>query len=122
MPLTANAVETNKGIEQLKGRLKTTWMTGDYGLFSRYMENGAEEFFARLGVTPGTQLLDVACGAGQIALLAGRGGASVTSCDIATNWLEQGQKQTAAEGIAGKPAERACPLVVHAQPSRRERH
>lgn len=51
--------------EQLKNRLKTTWMTGDYDLFSRFMEKGAEQFFQRLGVTPGTRLLDVGCGAGQ---------------------------------------------------------
>lgn len=28
-------------------------MTGDYDLFSRYMEKDAERFFGRLGVTPG---------------------------------------------------------------------
>ncbi len=31
-------------IDELKGRLKTTWMTGDYDLFSRYLEAGARQF------------------------------------------------------------------------------
>ena len=73
-----------------KARLKATWMTGDYDLFSRYMEKDAERFFQRLGIKPGTRLLDVGCGAGQLALIAARAGAKVTGCDIATNWLETG--------------------------------
>src|SRR5689334_12286859 len=29
---------------ELKGRLKATWMTGDYDVFSRYMEEDAKKF------------------------------------------------------------------------------
>jgi len=71
----------------LKARLKSTWMTGDYGPFSRYMGRDAEAFYRRLPVTQGAQLLDVGCGAGQLSLIAARAGAHVTGCDIATNWL-----------------------------------
>src|SRR5262252_7889916 len=88
-----------KDFEQLKTRLKTTWMTGDYDLFSRYLEKDAERFFKRLGVTPGTRLLDVGCGAGQLALIAARAGARVTGCDIATNWLEKARARAAAERL-----------------------
>src|SRR5262245_36969184 len=88
-----------KDFEQLKTRLKTTWMTGDYDLFSRFMERDAERFFQRLGVTSGTRLLDVGCGAGQLALIAARAGAQVTGCDIATNWLEKARARAAAEGL-----------------------
>ena len=84
---------------ELKARLKTTWMTGDYDLFSRFMEKDAERFFQRLGVTPGSRLLDVGCGAGQLALIAARAGARVTGCDIATNWLEKARARAAAEGL-----------------------
>ena len=84
----------------LKARLKTTWMTGDYDLFSRYMEAGARQFYGRLGVAPGTRLLDVGCGSGQLALLAARAGARVTGCDIATNWIEAARARAAAEGIS----------------------
>ena len=86
-------------MEQLKARLKTTWTTGDYDRFSRFMEKDAEEFYRRLGVTPGTRLLDVGCGAGQLALIAARAGAEVTGCDIAVNWLEKGRARAAAEGL-----------------------
>ena len=101
--MTTNAVAkeilTNADFDQLKTRLKATWMTGDYGLFSRYLEEDAEVFYQRLGIAPGTRLLDVACGAGQIALIAARAGAKVTGCDIATNWIEQARTRAAAEGL-----------------------
>ena len=92
--------QTDTGFDDLKIRLRTTWMTGDYDVFSRYMQKDAERFFQRLGVTPGTRLLDVGCGAGQLALIAARAGAQVTGCDISTNWLEKARARAAAEGLA----------------------
>ena len=87
------------GLDELKTRLRNTWMTGDYGRFSRYMERDAEAFYRRLPIKPGGQLLDVACGAGQLSLIAARVGARVTGCDIATNWLLQARRSAAAEGL-----------------------
>jgi ubiquinone/menaquinone biosynthesis C-methylase UbiE len=89
----------SKDFDELKTRLKTTWMTGDYDLFSRFMEKGAEQFYRQLGVTAGTRLLDVGCGAGQLALIAARSGAQVTGCDIAPNWLEKARARAAGEGL-----------------------
>jgi SAM-dependent methyltransferase len=100
MTALATEVPMNPEFDQLKTRLKTTWMTGDYDTFSRFMEPDAEVFFRRLGVTPGTRLLDVGCGAGQLALIAARAGAQATGCDIATNWIEKARVRAAAEGLA----------------------
>lgn len=86
--------------DELKVRLKTTWMTGNYDLFSRYMEAGARQFYARLGVASGTRLLDVGCGAGQLALIAARAGARVTGCDIATKWIEYARTRAESEGLS----------------------
>jgi len=99
MSAVVAGAQTTTDFEQLKTRLKTTWMTGDYDVFSRYMEEDAEQFFRRLGVTPGTRLLDAGCGAGQLALIAARAGAQVTGCDIATNWIEKARARAAAEGL-----------------------
>lgn len=85
--------------EQLKNRLKATWMTGDYDLFSRFMEEDAIVFFRRLGLSTGAKLLDVGCGSGQLALIAARAGAVVTGCDISTNWIEKARTRAAAEGL-----------------------
>src|SRR5687768_17466212 len=89
---------TSGEFDQLKTRLRATWMTGDYDVFSRYMQRDAEDFFQRLGLQPGTRLLDVGCGAGQLALIAARAGVNVTGCDIAVNWLERARTRAASEG------------------------
>ena len=99
MNAIAQGILTSADLDQLKTRLKTTWMTGDYDVFARYMEKDAEVFYQQLGIKPGTTLLDVGCGAGQLALIAARAGAKVTGCDIATNWLEQARTRAAAEGL-----------------------
>jgi SAM-dependent methyltransferase len=99
MSAIAKEILTTADLDQLKVRLKSTWMTGDYDVFARYMEKDAEVFYQRLGIKPGTRLLDVGCGAGQLALIAARAGAVVTGCDIATNWLEKAKLRAAAEGL-----------------------
>src|SRR6476646_9776729 len=94
-----DVLEKQTGLDELKTRLRNTWMTGDYGRFCRYMERDAESFYRRLSIKPGAQLLDVGCGAGQLSLIAARAGARVTGCDIATNWLEQARIRAAAAGL-----------------------
>ncbi len=86
-------------MESLKARLKATWMSGDYGTFAKYLEPSALEFLARIPIQGGTRLLDVACGAGQIAIPAARAGASVTGVDIATNSIEQARARAQDEGL-----------------------
>ena len=49
MNAIAQEIQTSNEFDQLKTRLKATWMTGDYDLFSRFMEKDAEQFFQRLG-------------------------------------------------------------------------
>src|ERR687893_2386865 len=86
-------------METLKARLKATWMSGDYGTFAKYLEPGALEFLGRLRVEPGTEMLDVACGAGQISIPAARDGARVTGVDIATNSIERARARAQDEGL-----------------------
>ena len=91
--------EMTTEMQSLKTRLKATWMAGDYGHFAQYLEPGALEFFARLPIQAGTRVLDVACGAGQVAIPAARAGARVTGVDIATNSIEQARARARAEGL-----------------------
>jgi len=86
-------------LDNLKVRLKTIWMAGDYDRFSRYMETGAREFYERLQVAPGCRLLDVGCGSGQLALMAAKDGLEVTGVDIASNWVERARTRAQAEGL-----------------------
>src|SRR5215831_20954358 len=95
MITTTTALE----IERLKARLRETWMAGNYDRFSRYMEQGARIFYEQLDVPPGCNLLDVACGSGQVALWAARDGANVTGVDIAPNLVRRAQARARAEGL-----------------------
>lgn len=97
-----NATAATSALDELKGRLKATWMMGDYDRFSRHMESDARVFYEGLGVAPGTRLLDVGCGSGQLALIAARAGARATGCDIATNWIEKARARAAAEGLGAR--------------------
>lgn len=83
----------------LKTRLKATWESGDYGVFATYLEKGALEFFDRVNIPPGTRLLDVGCGAGQLTLPAARKGIHVTGLDLAANLVQQARTKAEAEGL-----------------------
>jgi SAM-dependent methyltransferase len=94
-----NAGTTAPEVAALKERLKSTWMAGNYDRFSRFMEQSAVELLDRVSVPAGVSLLDVACGSGQLALIAARRGAKVTGVDIATNAIEAARSRAAAEGL-----------------------
>ena len=116
-----NAITATPEMSGLKTRLKETWMAGDYDRFSRYMEQGARIFYEQLDVPAGCQLLDVACGSGQVALWAARDGINVTGVDIAPNLVQRAQERAKAEGLSARfiegdaealPFEDACFDVV----------
>src|SRR5215510_1470958 len=83
----------------LKARLKATWMSGDFDKIARIIEAGGAEFIARLQLTPGARLLDVACGTGNLSFPAAQAGAIVTGVDIAPNLLATARARAAAEGM-----------------------
>ena len=89
----------NVDIDALKQRLRATWMAGDYDRFSRFMESSAVEFLDRVGIPQGASLLDVACGSGQLALIAARRGVRVTGVDIAANSIRAARERAQAEAL-----------------------
>ena len=80
---------TTSDMSALKTRLKATWESGDYGVFAKYLEKGALEFFDRVNIPPGTRLLDVGCGAGQLTLPAARKGIQVQVWNLRPTWLSK---------------------------------
>lgn len=86
-------------IDTIKTRMKATWMSGDYRTFATYMEPGAVEILGGWQLQPGSTLLDVGCGAGQITIPAARAGVRATGVDIATNSLAQARARAAAEDL-----------------------
>src|SRR3974390_1878814 len=97
-----STITTVPDIEGLKSKLKATWMAGNYDRFSRYMEDGARIFYEQLDIPAGCQLLDVACGSGQVALWAARDGVNGTGVDIAPNLVHRAQARANAEGLKAR--------------------
>jgi ubiquinone/menaquinone biosynthesis C-methylase UbiE len=86
-------------METLKSRLKVTWETGDYGRVARIIESTAEAFVDKLDIQPGSKVLDVACGSGNLAVNAANKEAEVTGVDIAENLLETARKRADEMGL-----------------------
>src|SRR5260370_40618595 len=86
-------------LEQLKQRMRSTWMAGDFGQIAQYSAKAAEEFVGRLGIRPAAKVLDGGCGHGTSSIPAARAGAKVTGIDIALNLLEQARQRAVTEGL-----------------------
>jgi ubiquinone/menaquinone biosynthesis C-methylase UbiE len=96
---TTNDNSTVVPMATLKERLRKTWMAGNYDYFSRYMEPSARQLLAPLSIKRGTRVLDVACGSGQLALVAARMGAKVTGVDIAPNLIDAARGRAEADAL-----------------------
>jgi ubiquinone/menaquinone biosynthesis C-methylase UbiE len=78
---------------------KALWEKGDFTQVAEAMRASGEALAARLGITPGTRLLDLGCGDGTTALPSARLGAEVLGVDIASNLVAAGNQRAEAEGL-----------------------
>jgi SAM-dependent methyltransferase len=92
-------MDTAPPIQQIKDAMRSTWMAGDFGVVAKTIAGGAEAFIAGLDISPGSRVLDVACGTGNTAIPLARNGCIVTGVDIAPNLLVQARERAAAEGL-----------------------
>ena len=88
--------------DAIKGRMKATWMAGDFGQIAKMSEPTAEAFMARRNVKPAMRVLDVACGTGNLAIPAAKAGAKVTGVDFAANLLDEARDRARYEGVLAK--------------------
>lgn len=89
-------------METLKGKLRATWIAGDFGEIAKSIAVGGAEFVDRLGLKSGMKVLDVATGTGNLAIPAAKTGADVTGIDIAPNLIEQAIERAKAETLQAK--------------------
>jgi SAM-dependent methyltransferase len=104
---TNEQTETNKylnspaipNLAAIKVKQKTTWESGDFGQIARVIENVAEEFMGRLPLQRGMKVLDVACGTGNLAIIAAQRGCVTSGIDIAANLLVQARARAVKAGL-----------------------
>jgi len=86
-------------IEADRARIRATWSSGDFSKIAESIETHAEDFVARLRVKPGTLVLDLACGTGNIAVEVAKQHAIVSGLDIAPNLVAIARERAASSGL-----------------------
>ena len=79
---------------------KELWEKGDFTQVAASMRASGEALIGRLGIAPGTRVLDLGSGDGTTALPAARLGAEVLGVDIAGNLVAAGNQRAQAEGMS----------------------
>jgi ubiquinone/menaquinone biosynthesis C-methylase UbiE len=86
-------------LSAVKAKQKATWESGDFGQIAQSIENFAEEFMGRQTLRAGMRVLDVACGTGNLAMIAAKHGCVVNGIDIASNLIGQARDRAASAGL-----------------------
>ena len=77
-------------VAAFKQTQRKIWSSGDYPDVARLIESAAEHLVRAADVQAGQDVLDVATGSGNVALLAAKRGATVTGLDITPGALRGG--------------------------------
>ena len=78
---------------------KILWEKGDFTRIADTMRESGAELVAKLGITPGIDVVDLGCGDGTTAIPAAKLGAKVLGVDIARNLVEAGNIRAINEGL-----------------------
>ena len=82
----------------LKEGTKALWSLGDYSPIERLTAPASQALVDACAVSAGQEVLDVAAGTGNFALLAAAEGASVVASDLTPKLMERGRERADAEG------------------------
>lgn len=86
-------------VSGIKDGQRKMWTAGDYPDIARSLTGAAEVILASAEAGPGLSLLDVATGAGNVAIPAALGGARVTGLDLTPKLLDVARKRAAEAGV-----------------------
>src|SRR5262247_2259018 len=82
----------------ITARQRDMWALGDFNVIAMVNMPIAERLVEEVDPRPGQRVLDIACGSGNIALVAARRYCEVTGLDFAPPLLEHARARAAAEG------------------------
>jgi SAM-dependent methyltransferase len=87
-------------IAAMKQAARATWALGDYGEVAlRELWVVGERLVSRVAVEPGDDVLDVACGTGNVALRAAEAGARVVGLDLTPELFATGRRLAGEAGV-----------------------
>ena len=86
-------------LSELKDGTRAMWSRGDYGRLAQRIESAAREVVDGCAISAGQEVLDVAAGNGNAAVLAAREGAAVVASDLTPAMVELGRTRTEGEGL-----------------------
>ena len=90
---------TEPDYAQIKERARELWGMGDYPKIAAIILGASRSLVDACAISAGQEILDVAAGNGNLAVLAAEEGADVTASDIAPGQIELGRARTEAEGV-----------------------
>lgn len=90
--------ETHPDFGTLTEAGRAVWSSGDFNEIARQTMMVAEDVCRDADPRPGQAVLDVACGSGNVALVAARRYCMVAGIDIASNLIDRAKQRAAAEG------------------------
>ncbi len=87
-------------LDQLKANARAAWAAGDYpAIAQRQLWPVGERIVRHVGVRPGEDVLDVACGTGNATLRAAAAGAKAVGLDLTPRLLEVGRALASEAGV-----------------------
>lgn len=104
-------------LDQVREGQRRVWAAGDYAEVGKHLVAAAEAVVAAAGIQPGMEVLDVATGTGNAALLAAQAGARVVGVDFTPRLLGIARERAAADGLKAEFVEgdaESLPVADHA--------
>jgi ubiquinone/menaquinone biosynthesis C-methylase UbiE len=86
-------------VSHMKERAAEAWGLGDYARIAELILPVSRALVDACAISAGQEVLDVAAGSGNLAVLAGEEGASVVASDFSPAQVDLGRARTAAEGL-----------------------
>jgi ubiquinone/menaquinone biosynthesis C-methylase UbiE len=97
--LTMTKSEPATDLVAVKTKQRATWASGDYAVVGTTLQIVGESLCEAIDLRPGSKVLDVAAGNGNVTLAAARRFCEVTSTDYVDSLLEAGRRRADADGL-----------------------
>ncbi len=86
-------------LDRLKDTTRTVWSKGDYPRIAEIIRPAARALVDGCAISAGQEVLDVAAGNGNVAVLAAEEGALVVASDLTPRMVEHGRARSEEEGV-----------------------